>query len=528
MEPRKSKKMGIFFLCICALALFVSVTGKTDVQALTADPGKMEEAKRAVRLKDYVKAAELFNVLAEAGSEDALYQLGALYQTGKGVKKDYTKALYLFQQAAEKGQAKAQYSLAQMYENGWGTTPDQQHAFIWYTRSAEGGYRQALTKVKRIQAGGLLTQNNPNVSKDELLRIAAGNGRMTDIAQLLNMGADINSRDQSGRTALLEAVAGGRLEAARFLLQKGAHTGMFDNDGDNALLLAVEKKNTDLVKALLAAGADIDAANKHGLTPLMLAVKNNDTPLVKFLIDNKADVKKVDVARQDAFQLAQAKGYKEITDMLLETGQVSRPSNEKEPAALKAVIENLKTVRGGFGVVPSEKWTALMLAAWRGESDIVKMLVAEKKDVNATGRDGHTALSLAAWRGHVAIVDMLLRSGASLELSADERVSPLILAALNGHAAVAGRLVKEYKISGSSSNLLNKALDVAIKNGHGVVGGRIVLEYRKDAHNIFFIGRRFTGRYQLNGNIVGMRSRYKRSRYGRADGSDDRDRRRVS
>ena len=152
MEQLKSNSLKIFISAIYSLVFLSFSMGRLNAQTMISpnNPQEMEEIKRAVRLKDYIKAAELCNALARKGDTDAQYQLGVFYQSGKGVVRNYIKALSLFQHAAEGGHPKAQYSLAQMYENGWGTKPDYPQALIWYKRSAEQGYVQALAMVKGL------------------------------------------------------------------------------------------------------------------------------------------------------------------------------------------------------------------------------------------------------------------------------------------------------------------------------------------------------------------------------------------
>ena len=51
--------------------------------------------------------------------------------------------------------------------------------------------------------------------------------------------------------------------------------------------------------------------------------------------------------------------------------------------------------------------TALMYAAWRGHSEIVKLLLEHRADAALKNRQGDTALTLAESRGHPVIVQML-------------------------------------------------------------------------------------------------------------------------
>ena len=59
------------------------------------DVGKLYERGRGVK-KDIVKAAEFFQKSASAGYPSAQARLGILYFEGRGVEQDYKKAVYPF------------------------------------------------------------------------------------------------------------------------------------------------------------------------------------------------------------------------------------------------------------------------------------------------------------------------------------------------------------------------------------------------------------------------------------------------
>jgi len=58
--------------------------------------------------------------------------------------------------------------------------------------------------------------------------------------------------------------------------------------------------------------------------------------------------------------------------------------------------------------------TPLMLAAKRGDGQVVKSLLKKGADANATSEDGWTALMAASEGGHLAIVKRLLKYGADV------------------------------------------------------------------------------------------------------------------
>ncbi|MFI0456762.1 MAG: hypothetical protein ACH254_04090, partial [Candidatus Thiodiazotropha endolucinida] len=60
-----------------------------------------EEAEAAIRVRNFIKAAEIYQNLAQQGDQDAQFALGGLYRAGRGVKKDPARAYQWFLQAAK-------------------------------------------------------------------------------------------------------------------------------------------------------------------------------------------------------------------------------------------------------------------------------------------------------------------------------------------------------------------------------------------------------------------------------------------
>ncbi len=99
--------------------------------------------------------------------------------------------------------------------------------------------------------------------------------------------ADANSADSNGRTPLMLAAKAGNLEMIENLLYSGAQIDSIDEDGWTALMYAVRfQGNIDVVKTLLLYGASYKAKNAYGLTPLLLATGfSTNSEIVSLLLD---------------------------------------------------------------------------------------------------------------------------------------------------------------------------------------------------------------------------------------------------
>jgi localization factor PodJL len=103
---------------------------------------------------DLAQAAKWYQHAADAGVIPAEYRLASLYEKGTGVARDLKKARALYQQAAEKGNASAMHNLAVMLASGGETAPDFAGAGKWFARAADRGIRDSQFNLAILYARG--------------------------------------------------------------------------------------------------------------------------------------------------------------------------------------------------------------------------------------------------------------------------------------------------------------------------------------------------------------------------------------
>lgn len=81
------------------------------------------------------------------------------------------------------------------------------------------------------------------------LLLAAGEGRLDAVRYLLDQGADVNARDERGRSALAEAAFYGNVSVIKELILRGADINAISDEG-TALDIAVHTKHADVVGLL--------------------------------------------------------------------------------------------------------------------------------------------------------------------------------------------------------------------------------------------------------------------------------------
>ena len=91
------------------------------------------------------------------------------------------------------------------------------------------------------------------LTSDEQLLDAAKRGDAVKIRHLLVQAVDIETRDSSGRTALLLATHRNAIEVARILIEAGADVSISDSDEVSPLAHARKSGYSEIIDLLVAA-----------------------------------------------------------------------------------------------------------------------------------------------------------------------------------------------------------------------------------------------------------------------------------
>ena len=164
-----------------------------------AAAGPIEDGKDAYHEKNYAKAVQAWQPLAEKGDATAQYLLGTLFAEGKGVQQNDATAFQWFLRAANQGNADAQYDVGASYAAGTGINQSDADAAKWFRRAADQGMVFAQLNLGLLYAAGRGVPKDP-VEAFKWLKIAfgglpAGGPRMDVARAMQDVGANM-TRDQ--------------------------------------------------------------------------------------------------------------------------------------------------------------------------------------------------------------------------------------------------------------------------------------------------------------------------------------------
>jgi TonB family protein len=125
------------------------------------------------------------------------------------------------------------------------------------TAVSQWTYSPTLLEGKPVPVVATVTVNFVVRQQDfgsRLMR-AAEEGNTATVRVLLELGADVNAKDDDGRTSLMGAAQKGHTAAVRALLDAGADANAKDDDGQTSMMLAAQKGHTQIMQMLKKAGA---------------------------------------------------------------------------------------------------------------------------------------------------------------------------------------------------------------------------------------------------------------------------------
>ena len=313
------------------------------------------------------------------------------------------------------------------------------------------------------------------------------------VRSLLREGADVNTAQGDGMTALHWAAVNGQLDTAKMLLYAGANLRATTRlHAYSPLHLASRSGHADTVKLFLDSGANATVTTTTGVTPLMLAASSGSADAVAALIVGRVDVNARETGRgQTALMFAAAYDRTEAIQTLL--ANAADPEIASDTIDVIEIDKEFRAARTERNKRVEEERKALVEAALKASPDVAATqeetqpeVAPEEKKRNfllrffawvipgggkkepaeepagpsrlsyaeLVGKQGGlTPLLFASRQGHTASVKALIAGGADINATSADGTTPLLIATINGHFDLAKYLLE----SGADPTIASEA-----------------------------------------------------------------------
>ncbi|KAE8661627.1 F-box protein [Hibiscus syriacus] len=196
---------------------------------------------------------------------------------------------------------------------------------------------------------------------------------------LIDSGCDLNSKTDSGDTALTVCAKYRHEQCFRVLTRAGADFGLVNDSGD-----------VQALQAILGSGeVNLDYQDGNGFSAVMAAALKGHVEAIRMLVYAGADIQLLNKSGETAITLSELNQNHDLFEKVM----------------LEFELEKGKRNAGHF--------YALHCAVRHGVLDAVKLLTSRGYDVNVPDGDGYTPLMLAAREGHGSMCELLISHGAN-------------------------------------------------------------------------------------------------------------------
>ncbi|NXF07440.1 MYPT1 phosphatase, partial [Smithornis capensis] len=261
---------------------------------------------------------------------------------------------------------------------------------------------------------------------------ACSSGDTEEVLRLLERGADINYANVDGLTALHQACIDDNVDMVKFLVENGANINQPDNEGWIPLHAAASCGYLDIAEYLISQGAHVGAVNSEGDTPLDIA----EEEAMEELLQNEVNRQGVDIEsarkEEERIMLRDARQW-------LNSGHINDIRHAKSGgtalhvAAAKGYTEVLKLLiqaHYDVNIKDYDGWTPLHAAAHWGKEEACRILVENLCDMEAVNKVGQTAFDVAD-EDILGYLEELQKKQNLLHSEKREKKSPLIESTAN-------------------------------------------------------------------------------------------------
>jgi ankyrin len=395
--------------------------------------------------------------------------------------------------------------------------------------------------IERLLKAGADPNTSLSSFGDTALMMASRTGKPNAVKVLLDSGARVDARETWGDTTpLMWAVAEGNHAVVRMLIDRGADVNARSKfvpsatgrgfEGatpvaarpnqsveENAsglltpLMFAAREGDLESARMLVAAGAEINARGGDGKDALGLAIFNGGYDVASFLIDNSANVNQADAQRfTPLFWAVDRRNMETAPNFPWVVTTDPLPLIKKlldAGADVNALVNNTPRARMRDGSPRIVFATALMRAAFSGDIELVKLLLAHGAKPNIISRDNETMLMAACGTGFIPgyskgrtpaerleVVKLLIELGQDVNAADDYGITALMVAANIGDVPILQYLIDKgadlgaydlgKKNDGAFCSSIEPLMPIDYAIGVGTFRPNNAIVFNEDAYNL--------------------------------------------
>ena len=320
-------------------------------------------------------------------------------------------------------------------------------ANIYYSASSAEKYSQAIADFNLIKDKASLDEWQSKYTDQTPIKFAIDYYPTEEKAiELISYGADVNQKDFSGLTPLMNASINGYVKLAIELINHNADVNAreLDSRGNisaDSLFYAVNANNSlELVKVLLNSGANPNIVysdpDEGSFTILDRSLYYNNFEIFKTLVENGANINKVndrgeplivDAIRRERFDIVEYlvdKGidptmkytdYRNIPFSLLATAVNNNDTKIAEylidkgaDVNTKAIIDNYMEngMTSNYKDNSKEAVNLIFAAIENGNTSLVKLLIEKGADTTVVNKEKKTVFDIAREKGYDDILEL--------------------------------------------------------------------------------------------------------------------------
>lgn len=159
-RPESVELVSIIHFVMCDMKKQFNEVEEADMPSAVKHFGKLSHkdpvdnifdvAKYCYKMGEYRKAMTWYEMAAEKGNANAVYEIAQMFMYGIHVKQDYDEAKKRYEAAANMGSTDAICAIGLMYDYGCGVALNKQKAIEYYHQAADKGSAMALYYIALI------------------------------------------------------------------------------------------------------------------------------------------------------------------------------------------------------------------------------------------------------------------------------------------------------------------------------------------------------------------------------------------